>query len=347
MTSTPIPDLDVAVDDRLGRVIEEVERVAARAGGPSPGDRADALARAAVETLRLDGSPIERPMDVPPDQPAGSDTGPARGGWLQVLRSGAEGLADVPDDVVLALEHRGALAGLAADDLVPTIRGDLVASLAALHARMTDGLLAPDVAGRPRRSDQAVHDASLGRVLFFPVDPAHVVARLGALADWLAATDAHPVVAAGVVHHQLLDVHPYEAANGRLARTAARLVLRAAGLDADGAARPESSLLQDPIGYLDDVARARRLRSPAAFVERTAEAVADGLRVAAGPSPVEDVPAATARFVAELGSGRDFTVSEHRSAAGGADADRGLVLAADAGLVRRVLGTRGLRWRTN
>lgn len=188
-----------------------------------------------------------------------------------------------------------------------------------------------------------MHDASIGRVLFFPVEPHDVAARLDALATWAATTTAHPAVLAGVVHHQLLDVHPYEAANGRLARTAARLLLRAAGLDAGGHAQPEQVLLEDSIGYLDDVARARRLRSPRTFVERTVEATAAGLRLALPPTKIDDVPAATRAFLAGV---TRFTLADHRSAAGGREADAALVAAADAGLAARVIGTSGLHWRS-
>lgn len=343
-----LPDLDVSPDRHLGALLDEVGALAVRleelvAHGGAP-DRDAALDAAAVATLRLDGSPIEAPVRLAEgsDPGDGTVTGPARGGWLETLRSGAVGLDEAPDEVLQALEHRGARAGLDADHLAVTLRSDLPAALAALHRISTEGLLHPDVAGRARRSEQSVHDASVGRVLFFPVDPDRVPERSAHLAAWLADTDAHPLVASGVLQHQLLEIHPFEAANGRLARTAARLLLRGAGLDPGAAAQPEAALLVDPIGYLDEVPRARRLGSPLTFVARWAEAVAAGLRDALPTLPTDEVPEATRRFLA--GSPPAFTLGDHRDAAGGRDADAGLVRALDAGLVRRVLGTRGLRF---
>lgn len=338
--------LDVTRTPWLDQLLAEVEQWSKVVAAAAPTDAQVAAARdrAAVATLRLDGSPLE---DVPPpvDQlPIGTVTGPARGGWLEVLRSGAADLEAAPDEVLLAIEHHGARAGLDARDLADDLRGDAITTLRTLHRRMTDGLLAPDTAGAPRRTEQAVHDASIGRVLFFPVEPDRVVERLDRAAAWLADAEDHPVVLAGVLHHQVLDIHPFEAANGRLARTAGRLLLAAAGIDAERIGQPEAALLADSIGYLDEVGRSRRLGDPGTFVARWAEAVAAGLRQVAhdlGVAPEVEVPHATVRFLAANAGGR-FTIAEHRRAGG---TDDGLDAAMRAGLAARVLGTRGLRWQ--
>lgn len=342
--------LDVARDPFLERLLAEIDELSAvqrRASVAS--DRAIDLARdhAALATLRLDGSPIEEVPARVPAPPPGETTGPARASWLDVLRSGTRELRSVPDEVVLAVEHRGARAGLDATDLAHRLRGDARDALSALHGLVTDGLLHPSVVGRLRGTDQAVHDASLGRVLFFPVDRSLLPDRLDQLVDWLASTDDHPVVVSGVLHHQLLDLHPFEAANGRLARIAARLVLSHAGLDESRVCQPEQVLLRDPIGYLDEVSRARRLGDPHAFVVRWAEAVSEALLDAVRPHlgiTRDDLPAATRAFLADS-AGRDVTIVDHRRAVGGdAEVDADLDLARRVGLVHRTPGSGGLRW---
>lgn len=338
--------LDVAGSQWLDRLLAEVTELEELLAGVTPThDEVDrARDRAAVATLQLDGSPI-REVPPPVDQlPVGTGSGPARGGWLEVLRGATEDLEQAPDEVLVAVEHHGARAGLDADDLAPLLRTDPVAALRELHARVTDGLLAPEVAGVPRRTDQAVNDASVGRVVFFPVDPAQVVERLERAAAWVTDSSDHPVVVSGVLHHQVLDIHPFEAANGRLARIAARLLLTTAGLDPERVGQPEQALLADTIGYLDEVGHSRRLGEPTAFVTRWAEAIGDGLRHAAhelGAMPEVDVPHATVRFLADH-AGRGFTIVDHRRAGGD---DQGLQQALRAGLAQRVHGTRGLRWR--
>lgn len=338
--------LDVPATPWLDRLVGEVERWAAVVADDDPDPATVTAARdaAAVATLQLDGSPIDA---VPPrleELPTGTRTGPARGGWLEVLRAGTEDLERAPDEVLVAVEHHGARRGLDADDVAPALRGDPREALRELHARVTDGLLAPSTAGAPRRTEQTVHDASIGRVLFFPVPPHRVAERLDQAAAWVATSDAHPVVVSGVLHHQVLDIHPFEAANGRLGRIAARLLLATAGLDVDRVGQPERVLLADSIGYLDEIGRSRRLGDPSSFVVRWAEAVAAGLREAAhdlGAAPDVEVPHATVVFLAEH-AGSAFTLRDHREAGG---EDAGLDAALDAGLVERVLGTRGLRWR--
>lgn len=355
--------LDVAPSPWLAQLLDEVDELAELVAAADPDDAVVTAARdrAAVASLRLDGSPIEA---VPPrveDLPApregadhvGTATGPARGGWLEVLRAGTEDLEQAPDEVLLAIEHRGVRAGLDADGLGIGLVRRPVASLRELHRRMTEGLLAPSTAGAPRRTEQAVHDASIGRVLFFPVDPSLLDDRLERLATWLAdgagpdgrgRDQRHPIVTSGVLHHQVLDLHPFEAANGRLARTAARLVLADAGIDPRRVGQPEEPLLDDAIGYLDEVGRSRRLGDPAVFVTRWAEAVVEGLRRATidlGVAPDVDVPHTTVEFLADR-AGADFTLRDHREAGG---SDEALDAARRAGLATRLLGTRGLRWR--
>jgi fido (protein-threonine AMPylation protein) len=343
--------LNVPSSSWLNAILAEVDELAAVVASADTGHVTGlvdgARDRAAVATMQLDGSPLDGvPDDIPPPPP-GLVTGPARGGWLEVLRSGAGELHTVPDAVLMAIEHRGARAGLDALDLAGSLRSDLRGTLTLLHRRVTDGLLHPDVAGAIRRSDQAVNDASIGRVIFFPVDPAHIEQRFDALAAWVASTDAHPVVVSGVVHHQLLDIHPWEAANGRTARIAARLLLAADGVDAQLIAQPESSITEDVIGYLDDVGRSRRLGTPAVFVARWAEALSDGLRAAASELGVHlevEVPAATTAFLRSRGA-TPFTIVDHRTATtGGRDADADLTTALAAGTARRLHGTNGLRW---
>jgi hypothetical protein len=96
-----------------------------------------------------------------------------------------------------------------------------------------------------------------------------VATRLALLADLVTGgTRAPAPVLVAVVHGELLALAPFTAANGVVARAAARLAAVAAGLDPKGLAVPE-------VGHLR---RAAQYRSAAeAFASGTADGVRDWL----------------------------------------------------------------------
>lgn len=73
--------------------------------------------------------------------------------------------------------------------------------------------------------------------------------RLATLVAVLEATEAPAVVVAGVVHGELLALAPFVAANGVVARAAARVVLVARGLDPRAVSVPDAGLARDPAAY--------------------------------------------------------------------------------------------------
>ncbi|MBW3621107.1 MAG: Fic family protein [Actinobacteria bacterium] len=357
MPTVPAPPRFSRTPHLVG-LVAETERLAQAVAG-APADARAALRDgrldvATVATLRLDGSPLTAPPDVAgvviPDPSTVEPSEVRPGTWLDAMRSRTdEELADEAIPEVQAYEFLGARAGLASDDLADDLLVDPAATLSTLHRRVTAGLLDEEHAGQPRRSEQAVHDGSTGRIIFFPSDPATIPRDVALLAGWIVTDGAreHGLVVSGVLQHELLRIHPFEAANGRLARTAARLVLRSRGLDPDGLGMPEAALAQDAIGYHDEIARTVRRRDLTIWLERWGEAVAAGLRTAAAALgvPAPEVPAGAARWVAERPA---FTIADYRADLGvGPEAARtelGALL--DAGLITRVLGSRGLRFRT-
>ncbi len=337
----------------LVALIAEVERLAALVTAAPPGARTDLAAHRRVETvhasLALDGVATE---DLPSEATArervtASDAPapgrPAGGSWLDTLRV----LEDPGDAHVTACELLGALAAEDSDDLTPAVFDTPDVVLAELHRRLTRGLVAPERAGALRELDQAVHDGATGRILYLTTAPAQLARELALLLDWVVGPGAreHGVITSGVLHAELLRLHPYDAANGRLARAAARLVLRARGLDPDHLAVPEPVLATDPLGTAEEVARTLRRRDLTVWLERWAEAVAAGLRSSARALHTCDgAPEAAARAFA-LSHPR-FTIAEFRAAsAAGPEQARGQLAALlDAGLIRRVPGSRGLRF---
>ena len=353
--SAPTGDLRVGASQHLDELLAEADRLAGRIRTAPEAQRMElACARtdaAILATLGLDGSPLTEVPDLEavarPRPVADPGDGPTirQGTWLDAMRT----LEDAPDEHLQALEVLGARAGLGSEDLASLLCAEPLTALEELHRRLTHGLVADERAGRPRQVEQAVHDASTGRVLYFTTDPGAIGAELERLAAWLTGQeDAHPVLVSGILHLELLRIHPFDAANGRLARTAARLVLRAGGLDPEGLSCPEPQLAADALGYHEEVASTARRRDATIWLERWAEAVSGGLRDSARDLEVlaTEAPDAARSVLAELTSDA-FTIADYRGEAEvdaqQARADLGALL--DSGEIARVPGSRGLRYR--
>jgi Fic family protein len=351
----PTRHLRVGTSQHLTELLGEADRLVERIRTAPEARRIElACARtdaATLATLALDGSPLTEMPDLEavaqpwPVPDATDTTGTRRGTWLDAMRA----LEDAPDEHLQALEVLGARAGLGSEDLAALLCTEPLTALEELHRRLTHGLVADERAGRPRLVEQAVHDASTGRVLYFTTDPAAIGAELAGLAAWLVGHgDAHPVLVSGILHLELLRIHPFDAANGRLARTAARLVLRAGGLDPEGLSCPEPQLAADALGYHEEVASTARRRDATIWLERWAEAVSGGLRDSARDLEVltSAVPDTARTVLAEVSS-EAFTIADYRAHAAvdvqQAHADLGALL--DSGEITRVPGSRGLRYR--
>jgi hypothetical protein len=359
--SDPTASFRYQRSDHLADLLAEVDRLLplVRTAGPAErrrlaAERRDAAIRA---SLVLDGAPVDALPDLRSAEAVlaartGDDHGAATprpvvpaSGWLATLHV----LDDPDDEVVRALEVVGVARALVADDLAAALVADPVPALAALHERLTRGLVGAERAGVPRTTEQAVHDGSVGRMLYATTAPAAIPDQLALLGSWASTVGVreHAVVVSGIVHLELLRIQPFDAANGRLARAAARLLLRARGTDPDGVVAPEPFLADDPLGYHQEVAGTLRRRDLTIWLERWGEAVGDGLRTAARDLGLLDgsVPERAARFVAT----RDepaFTVADYREQAPAlpdvARADLAALL--DAGRIRRRPGSRGLRF---
>jgi len=268
-----------------------------------------------------------------------------------------EGPPDAEVARLLAAERDGVHAALEADDLLEAFSratadaSGLGAALCVLHGRLTAGLVDAGRAGRLRRGPRVVHDASVGRIIFFPTDPESLSEAWDALLRGLTSpttTGTPPVVRAGLLHLELLRHHPFDAANGRLARAAARLVLRSDAILPAGSAHElvaiEAVLDEDPLGYLDGVAASARRRDATGWIERWCEAVTLALvrtgrdvapgvdRGSHGDLPLPRADAFTLAEAMEV-SGADLTTTRRR-----------LSVAVVEGEIERVIGSAGLRY---
>lgn len=357
--------MEVRVDytSYLVALIAEASTAAGRLLDIDP-DRRAAIAQASRSesarlSARLDGSPLDDETVAAVDE--GRWVAPQElvaveqvGGWAAALR--LEGMAT---SEVAAVEYANLLRAHAQESRLATDFFDRpLAVLAELHGLLCAGLVDPGVVGRSRGTAQAIHDGAQGRVVFNPPDPEQLPGLLADLEAWLRGdgqegSAAFPApVAAAIVHELILQWQPYEAANGRLARAAYRLVLRARGMDPDGLAVPERAWVQDPGGYYGEVAATIRRRGDLGpWVERCTEALVDALdevALVAHPDAPPVEPSSRARAAAQqLAPGEVITVVEYATRHGVSreTAWRDLRTLAISGALRRERRSLGRRYR--
>ena len=320
-------DVRVGYTSYLVALVAEASTAAGRLVDVDPQRRAEMALQsrltAAKLSARLDGSPLEDATAAAVDDgtwnpPAGIVSVDPAGGWAGALR--LDGMATAE---VAAVEYANLVRASAEEPRLALEFFDRpLAVLAELHGLISAGLVDPSVIGRSRATAQAIHDGAQGRVVFNTPEPDALPGLLGDLEAWLrgdgqegSAAFPAPVVAA-VVHELLLQWQPYEAANGRLARAAARLVLRARGMDPDGLAVPEKSWALDPGGYYNEVAATIRRRGDMGpWVERHTEALvtafAEAARAAHPTAPPMEPSSRARSAVQAMTPGEVVTVAEY------------------------------------
>lgn len=109
----------------------------------------------------------------------------------------------------------------AAYEALPDWRPDSLDDLLAAHGLLLQGLA--DDAGRLRVGGVGIYR---GRQLVHMAPPPSQLLRLmNDLVDWLAHSDAHPLIASSALHYELEFIHPFSDGNGRVGRLWQTLIL--------------------------------------------------------------------------------------------------------------------------
>lgn len=97
-----------------------------------------------------------------------------------------------------------------------------------LHKYTTDRILEPDQIGEYRTKKVIIRNSATGEITFTPPPPVEVPFMMREFVYWLNKTtsdDIHPILKAGIAHHQLTEIHPFIDGNGRLSRAIAMLIM--------------------------------------------------------------------------------------------------------------------------
>jgi Fic family protein len=124
-----------------------------------------------------------------------------------------------------------------------------------IHAIVEKGLRAKPT---PYRTGQnVIRDSGSGRIVYLPPEARDVPALMRGLADWVrrAEKEGIPVpLIAGLVHYQLVTIHPYYDGNGRTARLLATFLLHRGGYGLNGFLSLEEHHARDLEGYYRSLA---------------------------------------------------------------------------------------------
>ncbi len=103
-----------------------------------------------------------------------------------------------------------------------------------VHKLTTARILGDERSGQYRLTQVVIRNARTGEISFRPPPAVEVPYQLDELFAWFnsaAAREVHAVLRAGIMHYELVRVHPFVDGNGRVARAMALLVLFREGYD--------------------------------------------------------------------------------------------------------------------
>lgn len=119
-----------------------------------------------------------------------------------------------------------------------------------LHALVESG---PRAKPTPYREGQnAIKDSATGTLIYLPPEAKDVQDLMAGLVQWVAEAERSglpiPIIA-GLVHYQLVTIHPYYDGNGRTARLLATFILHRGGYGLSGFFSLEEHYARDMQGY--------------------------------------------------------------------------------------------------
>jgi Fic family protein len=128
-----------------------------------------------------------------------------------------------------------------------------------LHRILTDKILVNEQIGEYRTKQVIIKNSANGEVTFRPPAPIEVPFLMREFVYWLGRDDKeklHPILKAGIAHHELVRIHPFLDGNGRVSRVLATLILFLGGYDIRRFFSLEEYYDKDAISYYQNLQKA-------------------------------------------------------------------------------------------
>lgn len=187
----------------------------------------DALVRTIHHGTHIEGNPLSRDeaqrlVEVysPVDEP-----------WMAAAKAEVEAR---DRDIQEIINYRAVMGYLDEMSDTETQKTYTERMLSTVHRFTVERILPEEGAGVFRKTQVVIKDSETGMVTFRPPAAVEVPFQVEELIRWLnseGAGEHHPVLRAGIVHYELVRIHPYRDGNGRAARAMALLVLLREGYD--------------------------------------------------------------------------------------------------------------------
>lgn len=128
-----------------------------------------------------------------------------------------------------------------------------------LHRTVVDKILVNENSGKYRTKQVVIRNSENGEVTFRPPPAVEVPFLMREFLYWLNRTgddDIHPILKAGIAHHELVRIHPFIDGNGRVARAVSTLILFLGKYDIRRFFSLEDYYDKDAISYYENLKKA-------------------------------------------------------------------------------------------
>ncbi|HRN70151.1 MAG TPA: Fic family protein [Candidatus Woesebacteria bacterium] len=128
-----------------------------------------------------------------------------------------------------------------------------------IHGIVVNKILPPDQAGAYRTKQVVIRNSQTGEITFKPPIPVEVPYLIKEFISWVNRTtkdDLHPILKAGIAHHEFVRIHPFADGNGRVGRSLTTLLLQMGGFDIRRFFSLEEYYDRDAIMYYESLQKA-------------------------------------------------------------------------------------------